>query len=149
MGQRGRPPKPVEVKRALGNPGKRPLPDVRVVEVLPAASSVPAPSRPLGADGFELWHRIWLAGLSWISPQTDVELLLMTCESLDERAFLMEQVAESREAKDRRALRALNSEIVSNLSLLGFTPADRSRLGVAEVKAKSRLEEMQARRDIR
>jgi len=147
MSQMGRPPKPVEQKRLLGNPGKRPLPDA--VEVLPAALSVPDPFRPLGADGFVLWHRVWTAGLGWISPVTDVELLMMTCESLDERAMLLEQVAEGKDSRDRRALRALNAEIVSNLSLMGFTPADRSRLGVAEVKAKSRLEEMMAKRDLR
>jgi hypothetical protein len=30
--------------------------------------------------------------------------------------------------------------------LLGFTPSDRARLGVAEVKAKSKLEELMERR---
>jgi len=34
----------------------------------------------------------------------------------------------------------------SGLGLLGFTPTDRSRLGVAEVKAKSKLEELMERR---
>ena len=36
--------------------------------------------------------------------------------------------------------------IQSSLSLLGFTPSDRSKLGVAEVKAKSKLEELMERR---
>jgi hypothetical protein len=36
--------------------------------------------------------------------------------------------------------------IQSGLGLLGFTPTDRSRLGVAEVKAKSKLEELMERR---
>jgi hypothetical protein len=30
--------------------------------------------------------------------------------------------------------------------LLGFTPSDRSRLGLAEVKAKTKLEELMERR---
>ena len=149
MAQRGRPPRPVEQKKMLGNPGRRPLPDDSVMQVLPAANGVPEPARSLGADGFTLWCRIWDSGIGWVSPDTDIELLLMTCESLDERSELVEQVKESRDPKDRRALRALNSEIVSNLSLLGFTPADRTRLGVAQVKAKTRLEEMMARRDSR
>jgi len=37
--------------------------------------------------------------------------------------------------------------ISSNLGLLGFTPIDRSRLGVAEVKATSKIEELIARRE--
>jgi hypothetical protein len=50
---------------------------------------------------------------------------------------------------DRKALRELEKNIVNNLSLLGFTPADRSRMGVAEVKARSKLEELRAKRDER
>jgi hypothetical protein len=37
-------------------------------------------------------------------------------------------------------LRDLERQLVANLSLLGFTPTDRSRLGVAEVKKISKLE---------
>jgi hypothetical protein len=36
--------------------------------------------------------------------------------------------------------------IQTSLSLLGFTPSDRSKLGLAEVKAKSKLEELMERR---
>jgi len=39
--------------------------------------------------------------------------------------------------------------IVSNLSLLGFTPADRSKLGVAEVKAQTKLEELMEKKALR
>ena len=141
----GRPPKPVEQKRALGNPGKRALPKEGEVQVLPASSGVPEPHRPLGDAGLQLWERIWSAGIQWISPQTDVELLLMTCESLDEREQLREIVMASGESKDRRALRLLNGEITSNLSMLGFSPVDRARLGVAEVTRRSKLEELMAK----
>jgi len=53
-------------------------------------------------------------------------------------------VAEFGERDDRRSLRELDRQIVSSLSLLGFSPSDRSRLGVAEVKARSALEELRA-----
>ena len=141
----GRPPKPIEQKRMLGNPGKRALPKEGEVQVLPASGAVPEPHRPLGDAGYAMWDRIWGAGIQWISPQTDIELLLMTCESLDERSRLMELVASSGESKDRRACRALNSEITSNLSMLGFSPVDRARLGVAEVTRRSKLEELMAK----
>jgi hypothetical protein len=36
--------------------------------------------------------------------------------------------------------------IVANLSLLGFSPTDRVRLGIAEVKKQSRLEELMLRK---
>jgi UPF0755 protein len=41
---------------------------------------------------------------------------------------------------ERKALRSLEKQIVENLSLLGFTPTDRSRLGIAEVRKLSKLE---------
>ena len=149
MSQVGRPPKPVEQKRLLGNPGRRPLPERSEVASIPGAVSVPEPGRTLGADGFVLWHRVWSAGIPWISPHSDVELLLMLCESVDERAGLVERVMETQDNSDRRALRAINAEITSNLSLLGFTPTDRTRLGLAEVKRTSRLEQLQSERDAR
>jgi hypothetical protein len=37
----------------------------------------------------------------------------------------------------------LEKSIASNLGLLGFTPSDRTRLGLAEVKARSKLEALQ------
>ena len=46
----------------------------------------------------------------------------------------------------RAALRQLDKQLVSNLSLLGFTPSDRSRSGLVEVKAKTKLEELMERR---
>lgn len=78
----------------------------------------------------------------WISPNTDGELFLMTCEMIDERWNLRVKVMTSGDPRERRALRDLDRLIVSNLSLLGLTPADRTRLGVAEVKRVSKLEEL-------
>lgn len=143
----GRPPKPIEQKRMLGNPGKRPLPDQSAIQILPGIREVPEPSRPLLTYGMGLWERVWSVGASWISPDTDMELLLMTCEMVDERWNLRVQVMKTDDPRMRRGLRELDRQIVSNLSLLGFTPADRSRLGVAEVKARSKLEELLARSD--
>ena len=141
----GRPTKPTEVKRKLGNPGGRALPDTDLVQYLPAVLEVPEPPRPLLKYGREFWDKVWGAGLTWISANTDAELLLMTCELVDERWNLRIKVMQSGEWRERRALREIDSRIISNLSLLGFTPADRSRLGVAEVKAISKMEALKRR----
>jgi hypothetical protein len=69
----------------------------------------------------------------------------MTCELLDERAQLRAQVMNNNRPDERKALRDLDRQLVANLSLLGFTPTDRSRLGVAEVKRQSKLEELRSR----
>lgn len=140
----GRPPKPIEQKRLLGNPGKRPLPNGTLE--LPRASETPEPHRPLLKYGQELWDKVWDAGVNWISPNTDMELLLMTCEMVDERWNLRVKVMQTDDARLRRGLRDLDRLIVSNLSLLGFTPSDRSKLGVAEVKAQTKLEELMAKK---
>jgi hypothetical protein len=142
----GRPSKPIEQKRLLGNPGKRALPKADAIQVLPKSNEIPEPTRPLLKYGQELWDRVWAYGLSWISANTDYELLLMTCELVDERWNLRVKVMSTDDARLRRGLRELDRLIISNLSLLGFTPADRSKLGVAEVKAMSKLEELQARK---
>jgi len=142
----GRPAKPVEQKRLLGNPGKRALPDESSVILLQQVDSPPEPTRPLLKYGQELWDRIWSMGATWVSDKSDLELLMMTCEMVDERWNLRIKVMQSDDAVMRRGLRELDRQIVSNLSLLGFTPSDRSRLGVAEVKAKSKLEELMERR---
>jgi hypothetical protein len=141
----GRPAKPIEQKRLLGNPGRRPLPDSSSIAILPAIQEIPEPSRPLLKYGRELWDKVWDVGAPWISPNTDIELLLMTCEMIDERWNLRVKVMQNDDARMRRGLRELDRQIISNLSLLGFTPSDRSRLGVAEVKAVSKLEALRQR----
>jgi hypothetical protein len=140
----GRPAKPIEQKRMLGNPGKRALPS-NAIEIA-MVTKTPQPTRPLLKYGQELWDKVWGMGATWISPNTDSELLLMTCEMIDERWNLRVKVMQTDDARLRRGLRELDRQIVSNLSLLGFSPADRSRLGVAEVKAASKLEELMLRK---
>jgi hypothetical protein len=75
-----------------------------------------------------------------LSYSTDLDLLLIVCEQLDERAKLRTKVWNDGRLDERKALRSLEKQIVENLSLLGFTPTDRSRLGIAEVKKLSKLE---------
>jgi hypothetical protein len=145
----GRPSKPIEVKRKLGNPGKRPLPEGNALQILEPVVSIPDPARPLLKYGREFWDKVWGSGLTWISANTDAELLLMTCELVDERWNLRVRVMQSNDWRERRALRELDDRIIRNLSLLGFTPADRSKLGVAEVKAISKMEALKRRQDAR
>jgi hypothetical protein len=148
MARMGRPPKPIEQKRLTGNPGKRALPKEGSLVLLPSLYEVPDPPRPLVTTAAkELWERTWSMGQTWLSPSTDIELLLMTCEMIDERWNLRIKVLQDNRPEERRGLRELEKQIVNNLSLLGFTPTDRSRLGVAEVKRVSKLEELRAKRE--
>jgi hypothetical protein len=143
----GRPPKPVEQKRRAGNPGKRPLPDV--VIPIPTSAIAPEPHRPLGSAGRMFWDRVWNVGFTWISPQMDTELLQIVSEQIDERAALRVKVLREGDWRDRSALRALDSQVLDCLSLLGFTPVDRARLGFVEVKIQNELEQFRERKAAR
>ena len=140
------PPKPTEIKRKTGNPGKRPLPKPINVIALPMAPQPPEPPRPLGPEGLKLWNRVWEAGRSWISPSSDIEHVLILCETMDERSQLRLNVLRGSDWRDRVALRSIDAQLASMLSALGFNPIDRSRLGIAEVQAQSKLEQLLARR---
>jgi hypothetical protein len=142
------PAKPLEVKRALGNPGRRTLPDVNDTISLHAGRV--EPHQPLDWAGLLLWNRVFGAGQTWISPQTDVELLLMTCKQLDrqivlERAF----VEKPDDFHVHRQLLELENAIVRNLGLLGLTVDARSKLGLAEIKAESKMEQLRKRQQER
>lgn len=140
------PPKPVEVKRRTGNPGKRALPKLAAVATIPGAAGVPEPLRPLGDEGARMWQRIWTGGAVWLAPGSDIELVQLACETVDERCSLREFVLSgSAEWRDRVALRNLDDQIKAHLSALGFTPIDRTRMGVAEVRVESKLEQLRAR----
>jgi phage terminase small subunit len=143
------PPKPNELKRKIGNPGKRPLPELKNVVALPMATEPPPPPRPLGPEGLKLWNRIWDEGKSWISPASDLEMVILLCESMDERTALRLQVLKGSDWRDRVALRSLESQIVSMLSAIGFDPVSRTKLGVAEVQKQSALDQLIARRQNR
>ena len=149
MANMGRPPVPIERKRMLGNPGKRALPKLEDTIGLEQATEIPEPPRQLFEYGQQLWDRAFQLGSRWVSPVADVELLLMVCEQVDERVRLRASVWNNNRADERRALREIERQIVVNLSLLGFTPTDRSRLGLAEIKAQSKAEELIARRSQR
>lgn len=139
------PPKPIEQKRKLGNPGRRPLPDEQTTIALP--SGYVDPPRPLEFAGQQLWDAAFKHGGTWISSNTDVPLLLLTCEQLDRREELRSQLAEG---MDRQLIMSINETeklISSNLGLLGFSPADRTRLGLAEVKTQSKLQELMAKKN--
>ena len=143
------PGKPAEVKRKLGAKGyTNPMPEN--VVAIPAVVQVPEPLKPLSGSGLDLWDRTWQRGFSWLSANTDIQLLQITCEQLDERDQLRDYVLQNVEAwHERSALRELEKSIRSNLSLLGFTPTDRMKLGVAEVKVETKMEQLRKRKQER
>ena len=141
---------PNEVKRRRGNPGKRPLPPASAVHQLPRVLEPPEPSRELEAAGRDAWDRLWRGGASWLAA-SDEPIMMILCEAIDERVGLRKIVLDEGYWRDRVALRSLEKEIHQLLGVCGFSPAARSRLGIAEVSVGGNdvLAELKARRDAR
>ena len=151
MSPNGRPPKPLEQKQKLGTLRNDRLPQSGLTEVerLPKEEGTPEPPAQLKAKGRELWFSVFDNG-TWLWQGVDRHLVELTGELMDERQELRALTDQQPEnTRLRAALRQLDKQLVSNLSLLGFTPSDRSRLGLVEVKAKSKLEELMERRAAR
>lgn len=144
----GRPPKPLEEKYRLGNPGKRALPDRASLAVLPGAprDTPPNPLRPLGNTGRHMWNRIWTCGAVWLAKNVDIESVQILCEQMDERQALRVRVLTNGDWRERAGLRAIDAQVMAALAQLGFNPVERSRLGVAEVVGESTLERLRRER---
>ena len=148
MSPNGRPPIPLERKQKLGTlrPGRLPQSGLTEVELLPEESGSPEPPPQLKATGREFWCSVFDNG-SWLWQGVDRHLVELTAELMDERKELRELTDQQPEnTRLRAALRQLDKQLVSNLSLLGFTPSDRSRLGLVQVKTQSKLQELWERK---
>jgi len=155
----GRPAKPVEQHRLAGNPSKKQLPDAPMPgEGLHGTDSVPTPP-VLGEHGLELWAHVWVAGRTWLAPESDRTIVTMLCEAQDDYALirdLLNSGAEPRYYVTANGqivthplvvqLQNLRAQMTSWLAAIGFSPADRSRLGLAEVRVRDELDELQHRR---
>jgi len=174
MAQRGRPPKPTEVKRRAGNPGRRELPEP-VVLLAPIDSIPPAPM-VLGQAGAAAWPVIWRTAGPWLSADLDAPQVALVCKAYDDIDRLAQQISNDGYVLEQpivtpkgpaidpstgnvmmkkvanpavKMLRDSERQLQSWLSDLGFTPTARARLGLAEVKRQSKIEELMARRDSR
>lgn len=141
--------KPTELARKQGNPGKRPIKTLSLVTAIPRARFT-APEH-LTPDRQKLWVDIREIAF-WIS-NTDESNLQLLCEKLDRRGEYIAKLADSDFVlyTDKGyayanplvgMLSTIENEITKLFSLLGLTPTDRSRLGVAEVKARSALDKL-------
>lgn len=136
------PPKPVELKAMLGNPGRRPIHETEVVSVSFGDAVAPA---GLGPSGSSLWATVYEAGELWVSSRTDLHLVEQVCRQMDRVAELRELwISDPADRSLNTTLLETEKAVQSGLSLLGFTPADRTRLGLVSARAKSKLEEIMA-----
>lgn len=141
------PRKPLELKRAQGNPGHQKLPDRTTTMPLDRIPATPPRGSGLGPAGRRLWTQV--AGLPWVGT-SDAMALLGLAQLADLGQALRDDIQSNGmvcEARGRKymnpAVAALNETgklMSTGLSSFGLTPSDRSRLGVGEIKAPSKFE---------
>lgn len=155
----GRPAKPIEMHRMAGNPSKKQLPDAPMPgEGLTSTAGIPS-APDLGEAGLALWDHVWQAGRTWLSPESDVTIVTMLCEAQDDYALIRDLLNSGAEPRFYITangqmvthplvvqLQNLRAQMTSWLSAIGFSPADRSRLGLAEVRVRDELDELHRRR---
>lgn len=163
MARTGRPPKPIEVHRRNGNPSNKKLPAPTETLALVPVDGIPAPIT-LEAHGRELWRRAQDRA-AWLS-ELDLVALQDLCETWDEVCAMRAAIAEEGLTSEEpivtpaghvvgqkkvphpliKELRSAQKQLHAIGSALGFDPTARSRLGLAEVKRQSKLEELAASR---
>lgn len=155
----GRPPKPLErqIADSRGD-GLRPGGHKMSTELMPLnarpVSVIPDPPEGLRERGSAEWASVWSAGRMWLHPAEDYHLVEMIARAYDDitafraeienvglivKGYAGQQTANPllREVRDAEAT------IRRCLSLLGFSPTDRARLGLAELKVRTGIQELQ------
>jgi len=134
----GRPRKPVDsTKKAIYKASGANQTALAVVPL--HAEFVPILDRPLR----EAMAAIIEEGATWLSV-TDLRVTFLD-ELLEERELIRAAVMVN--SGDRKALRDIEKSISESLSLLGFDPSARARLGLSEVQKLSTLETLKAKRE--
>ncbi len=140
----GRPNLPAEVKAARGTLNVTREGERASIEVSLAALDV-APPADLGDRGLDVWHRLTSGRAPWIR-QPDYEALALAARLADLAAVAERQYrANPDDPKFARALLGFLNLFAVQLGRLGFDPSARSKLGIREIDARSKLQKMMAR----
>ena len=145
---RGRPPVPIELKQQRGT--FRADRHNRAFEQASTSTprEIPNPPDYLSQKAKRFWESAFLA--PWVNPEIDYTLILMCAEDMDMRDLICQR--SKQDPSDFRlqvAGRDWTRLVISYLSLLGFTPTDRARLGFKTPASPSKLDELIARRQAR
>ena len=151
----GRPAQPVERTRAVkgaNNLPEAPLPGQGL------SAGIPTPPS-LEEDGLILWYHVWTAGKTWLATESDQTIITLLCQAQDEHESIRRQIASGEIERFYTTangqmvthpmvtqLATLRTQMTAWLAAIGFSPADRSRLGLAEVRVRDELDELQRRR---
>jgi P27 family predicted phage terminase small subunit len=158
VGMSGPPKLPLEERRLRGrsagrDSGGRALPDpANVVALHGVDGGLPAVPSTLTPDGpgAGRWRRIW-GECTWLSPQTDLDVVTRLCEQedlyagmkaalADEGFYVTGSMGQKRTNPLLGDLRATADQMLKLEKEIGLTPAARGSMGVAEVKGSGVVE---------
>lgn len=116
------------------------------------APNAPATPEGLAERGTTEWLKIWQAG-KWLWPDQDYHLVEMIARAYDEVAEFRAKIAEDGLTVEGyngqtvahpliAEVRRAEAMITKNLSLLGFSPTDRARLKLTELKGARELQDL-------
>lgn len=143
----GPPKTPREVKRRRGTLRKDRDPESGNLVVLPPTED--ADQVPVYVDGSAMLQQALNAGANrWVGP-TDWPTAELARQLWDDREQARARYADGGRRADLDALIEFTKRLQACLSQLGLDPAARAKLGVAEVKTASKLEELRDRRAAR
>ena len=152
----GRRAEPLERKmiKARGDgqtPGKREI--VPYNPTLTTRTEAPPPvPRGLGRRGRVEWKKVWDAGF-WLKPDQDYPWVEQIVRAYDDIEQFRKRVQEDGLVQTGSLgqpvahpllaeIRKCEATIRQCLSVLGFSPTDRARLGILETKARSGLQDL-------
>jgi P27 family predicted phage terminase small subunit len=157
----GRKAQPIEKKRRSGARIRNGLAAVPVPEFALATihlTDLPDAPTSLSECGRAYWTMFWDAGRRHLSEKHDSALIEKLCNAIEEVAFINVWLGHD---VTRRFYETANGQIVTHplvkqkselnaqitawLSLLGFTPSDRARLGLAEIRVANELDNFRRR----
>ena len=160
----GRKAEPIEKKRLRGARIRNNLPAVPVPEFALAVvndGELPEPPATLSEFGRAYWLMFWDAGRRHLSEKHDAALIERLCIGFDQvariEAWLGTDVTKwFYETANGQLVThplikqkgELNAQLTAWLSLLGFTPSDRARLGLAEIRVANELDAFRRRNSI-
>jgi P27 family predicted phage terminase small subunit len=110
----------------------------------------------VGGRGLTEWNNIWKAGQVWLHPTEDYHWVEMIARAyndivqfrkkIEEDGLIVKGYAGQLTAHPLlREIREAEAVIRKCLSILGFSPTDRARLGLAEIKRQSKIMDLQNR----
>ena len=157
----GRKAEPIEKKRLRGARIRNGLPAVPVPEFALATvglADLPKAPDTLDAYGAAYWSMFWDAGRRHLSEKHDSALVELLCQQVENVARINAWLAKD---VTRQFYSTANGQLVTHplvkqkqeslaqitawLSLLGFTPSDRARLGLAEIRVANELDQFRRR----